>query len=172
LNNEPAKNPRAIKFIEFTERFAYFGAAAFLLVTIGMIFFPAGVTLLDVVEAGSLQTALEVLDRVLLVFIFAELLGTVITIVRENEVRAEPFLLIGLIAVVRRILAVTASNEQSLGSPEFISLLYELGILTVLVLALAGAFYFIRRDERAVEDSGNKELTSRWPGNIYLVSSV
>ncbi len=63
--------------------------------------------------------------------------------------RAEPFLLIGLIAVVRRILAVTASIEQSLGTPQFVNLLYELGVLTALVLALAGAFYFIRRDERS-----------------------
>ena len=62
-----------------------------------------------------LTTALEVLDRILLIFIFAELLGTITTIMRDNEVRAEPFLLIGLIAVVRRILAVTASIEQSLG---------------------------------------------------------
>ena len=80
-----------------------------------MIFFSA-VTAFLAAERGALETALEVLDRILLVFIFAELLGTIITIVRENEVRAEPFLLIWLIAVVRRILAVTASIEQSLGT--------------------------------------------------------
>ena len=76
------------------------------------------------------------------------MLGTITTIVRDNEIRAEPFLLIGLIAVVRRILAVTVSIERSLGTPKFDSLLYELGVLTVLVVALAGALYFIRRAER------------------------
>jgi uncharacterized membrane protein (DUF373 family) len=114
-----------------------------------MIFFSAVTAFLEVAERGMLETALEILDRILLIFIFAELLGTITTIVRDNEVRAEPFLLIGLIAVVRRILAVTASIEQSLGTPQFINLLYELGVLTALVVALAGALYFIRRDERA-----------------------
>ncbi len=143
-----------VRIIDFAERIVYFGAALFLLVTIGIVFFSAVTTFLEAAERGTLETALEILDRILLIFIFAELLGTITTIVRENEVRAEPFLLIGLIAVVRRILTVTASIEQSLGTPQFINLLYELGVLTALVLALAGAFYFIRRDERASGVSG------------------
>lgn len=149
MNDTSPREPRLTRFIETTERVVYYGAALFILVTIGMIFFAAVESLLRIGEAGALDTALEVLDRVLLIFIFAELLGTITTIVRENEVRAEPFLLIGLIAVVRRILAVTVSIEQSLGTPEFFSLLYELGVLTVLVVALAGALYFIRRAERS-----------------------
>ena len=51
-----------------------------------------------------MDTALLVLDRVLLIFIFVELLDTIGIFVRENEIIAEPFLLIGLIAVVRCIL--------------------------------------------------------------------
>jgi uncharacterized membrane protein (DUF373 family) len=149
VSEEPKNKPGAIGTIDSAERIVYFGAALFLLVTIGMIFFSAVTAFLEVAERGMLETALEILDRILLIFIFAELLGTITTIVRDNEVRAEPFLLIGLIAVVRRILAVTASIEQSLGTPQFINLLYELGVLTALVVALAGALYFIRRDERA-----------------------
>lgn len=129
------------------ERVVYYGAAVALLVTVGMLFVSAGESVLRVFEVGPLGTALEVLDRVLLIFIFAELLGTISTIVWEREVKAEPFLLIGLIAVVRRILGVTVSIEQSLGTPEFTSLLLELGALTGLVLALTGALYFTRRME-------------------------
>ena len=134
----------------------YYGAALFLLATIGLLFFSTVESFLKVGETGALGTALEVLDKVLLIFIFAELLSTISTIVRENEIMAEPFLLIGLIAVVRRILAVTASIEQSLGTPEFQSLLVELGVLTVLVVALAGALYFTRNSERTLNagDSG------------------
>lgn len=139
--------------IERVERVVYYGAALFLLGTIGLIFFSAGKSFLEIAEIGALQVSLEVLDKILLIFIFAELLGTITTIVRDNEIRAEPFLLIGLIAVVRRILAVTVSIERSLGTPEFMSLLYELGVLTVLVIALAGALYFIRRSEREQRSS-------------------
>lgn len=131
--------------MDLAERAAYYGVALFLLVTIVMVFVSAAISLADVVELGPLETALEVLDKVLLIFIFAELLGTISTIVREREVTAEPFLLIGLIAVVRRILAVTASIEQNLGTPRFDDLILELGVLTALVLALAGALFFARR---------------------------
>jgi uncharacterized membrane protein (DUF373 family) len=134
-----------VRIMDLAERGAYYGVALFLLVTIVMVFVSAAISLGDVVELGPLETALEVLDKVLLIFIFAELLGTISTIVREREVTAEPFLLIGLIAVVRRILAVTASIEQNLGTPRFDDLILELGVLTVLVLALAGALYFARR---------------------------
>ena len=153
MSESPREKPQPVKFIELIERVIYYGAALFLLVTIGMVFYAAAAGLLNVVEIGPLKTALEVLDKILLIFIFAELLSTITTIVRDNEIRAEPFLLIGLIAVVRRVLAVTASIEQSLGTPEFDSLLYELGVLTVLVLALAGALYFTRRVERSFSTS-------------------
>lgn len=154
--SEPLREkPQLARIIESVERIIYYGAALFLLVTIGMVFYAAAAGLLNVLEIGPLDTALEVLDKILLIFIFAELLSTITTIVRENEVRAEPFLLIGIIAVVRRVLAVTASIEQSLGTPEFTSLLYELGVLTALVLALAGALYFTRRVERSPDASGD-----------------
>ncbi len=143
--NTGERGPRLVRIMDVAERGAYYGVAIFLLVTIVMVFVSAAISLGDVVELGPLETALEVLDKVLLIFIFAELLGTISTIVREREVTAEPFLLIGLIAVVRRILAVTASIEQNLGTPRFDDLILELGVLTVLVLALSGALYFARR---------------------------
>ena len=148
MSQTPNEERQMVRLIERVERIVYYGAALFLLVTIGFVFFSAAESFLEITEIGALQVSLEVLDRVLLIFIFAELLGTITTVVRENEIRAEPFLLIGLIAVVRRILAVTVSIERSLGTPEFNSLLYELGVLTALVVALAGALYFIRRAER------------------------
>lgn len=143
----PVKELRLTEILGLSERVVYYVAAVALLVTVGMLFVSAGESMLRVPEVGPLETALEVLDRVLLIFIFAELLGTISTIVREREVKAEPFLLIGLIAVVRRILGVTVSIEQSLGTPEFTSLLLELGVLTGLVLTLTVALYFTRRME-------------------------
>ncbi len=57
----------------------------------------------------------------------------------EREIFADPFLLIGLIAVVRRILLVTAETGQVTSAEEFQNLLIELGVLTALVIALAAA---------------------------------
>ena len=138
---------RSTAALAFSEKVVYYAAAVFLLATVVMLFVSAGASMLEVVEVGPVEAALEVLDKVLLIFIFAELLRTIITVVEEREVRVEPFLIVGLIAVVRRILAVTVSIERSLGTPEFNSLLIELGVLTALVLALTAALHLARRTE-------------------------
>lgn len=143
-DREPDKPP-TMRYIDLAERGAYYGVAVFLLATIIMVFASAVYSFTGLFSLGPLEVSVQVLDKVLLIFIFAELLGTISTIVREQEVKAEPFLLIGLIAVVRRILGVTVSIEQNLGTPRFDDLILELGVLTVLVLALAGALYFARR---------------------------
>lgn len=140
---------RVTRLIDAAEKVVYYVAALFLLAMIVLVFVAAAREMLAVLEIGPVMTALAVLDSVLLIFIFAELLSTISTIVKEREIVAEPFLLIGIIAVVRRILAVTVSIEQSLGTPEFRDLLYELGVLTALVLALSAALYFNRKANRS-----------------------
>ena len=145
-----SRDPRLARFVDLAEQVVYYAAAIFLLVTVGMVFFSAVTSFLTVTEAGPLSAALEVLDKVLLIFIFAELLGTVSTIVREREIMAGPFLLIGLIAVVRRVLARSASAGQSVGAPEFDSLLLELRVCSVTGTWLSIAFCFTRRTESRV----------------------
>jgi uncharacterized membrane protein (DUF373 family) len=147
MNQEPEKRPWLPTILNHSERVVYYGAALFLLATVGVLFVSAGTSLLAVFEAGPLETALAVLDRVLLIFIFVELLNSIEVVVRENEILAEPFLLIGLIAVVRRILLVTAEAERATPE-EFLNLVLELGVLTALVISLAAALYFTRRIER------------------------
>jgi uncharacterized membrane protein (DUF373 family) len=119
-----------------------------------MIFVSATMSMLQVSEAGILQTALEILDRVLLVFILVELLYTIRIIRREHEIIiAKPFLLVGLIAVVRRILLVTAQIEQAKGTREFERLLAELGVMASLVVILTIALFCVQRTHRSERDT-------------------
>ncbi len=62
-----------MKILNQAEKVVYYGAALALLVTVGMLFVSAGMALLAVFETGPLETALTILDRVLLIFIFVEL---------------------------------------------------------------------------------------------------
>ena len=127
------------------ERIAYVAIALALSIPIVMLVFSAALRMLEVYEVGVLETALTVLDRVLLAFIFVELIDTVRVTVRERGIFiAEPFLLVGLIAVVRRILLLTAEIEQA-SAEEFQNMLIELGVMTGLVIVLTGALYFTRR---------------------------
>ena len=127
------------------EHVAYLAIALALSVPIVMLVISAAMSMLEVSEVGVLQTALSVLDRVLLAFIFVELIDTVRVTVRERGILiAEPFLLVGLIAVVRRILLLTAELERA-SAEEFRNMLIELGVMTGLVIVLTIALYFTRR---------------------------
>ena len=127
------------------ERIAYVAIALALSVPIVMLVFSAALSMLEVSEVGVLETSLTVLDRVLLAFIFVELIDTVRVTVRERGIFiAEPFLLVGLIAVVRRILLLTAEIKQA-NAEEFQNMLIELGVMTGLVIVLTVALYFTRR---------------------------
>ena len=97
-------------------------------------------------SAGAVNTAVTVLDRVLLTLIIAELLYTLRFVLRTHEIVVEPFLFIGLIAVVRRILIVTAQFERlpSAGR-ELTNFLLELGLLGFLAVALAVAVRLVRQ---------------------------
>ncbi len=154
-----ARWPKRVNLLDILgvfERIIYFFVALALIVPIALLFGSMVMSTLRVSEIGVLDTVLAVLDRVLLVFIFVELLDTIRIIIRERGiVIAGPFLLVGLIAVVRRILLVTAGLEQAAGTEEFQSLLLELGVMAGLVVVLTGALYFtgrLHRSERASEE--------------------
>jgi hypothetical protein len=64
------------------------------------------------VHGGAVDVGVVVLDRILLTPIIAELGYTLRFVVCTHAIAVEPFLYIGLIAVVRRILIVTAQLER------------------------------------------------------------
>jgi len=105
------------------------------------------------IQSGGVQAALTILDRVLLIFIIAELIYTLRISLARSQLILEPFLIIGLVAVVRRILIATAQVEQLLVSGKDISpLLYELGALAGLVLSLAIALSLARKHSGRTSD--------------------
>jgi uncharacterized membrane protein (DUF373 family) len=122
-----------------------------------MLVVSAAMIMLEVSEAGVLETVLGVLDRLLLAFIFVELIDTVrVTLTERGIFIAEPFLLVGLIAVVRRILLLTAQLEQVASTEKLQSMLIELGVMTGLVIVLTLALYLTRRmrlSEQELESS-------------------
>jgi len=98
---------------------------------------------------GAVEVAVVVLDRILLTLIVAELVYTLRFVLRTHEIVVEPFLYIGLIAVVRRILIVTAEFERTaLSGRALTNLLLELGLLALLVPSLALAIFLVRRVHR------------------------
>ena len=112
---------------------------------------------------GAVNIGVVLLDRILLTLILAELLHTLRFVVLRGEIVLEPFLFVGLIAVVRRILIITAELEgQAPSGRALTNQLLELGLLGVLTLALAVAIYLVRRSGSAGEERESKSpSTSR-----------
>ena len=86
------------------------------------------------------------LDRILLILLFVELLYTVQVSFREHTIVAEPFLLVGLIAGIRRVLVLTAEFAEIADKADevFRHFIIELGALTLLILALVVSLYLLR----------------------------
>lgn len=97
------------------------------------------------------------LDRILLIIIFVEVLYTVQVSFRQRILQPGPFLVVGLIAVTRRILVLTAEIPKLLKEPDavFQNAMIELGLLTVLIVALVFSIRAIRpSDPGAAAEQG------------------
>jgi uncharacterized membrane protein (DUF373 family) len=106
-------------------------------------------TIVDLIEGSGSRpiadTGLFLLDRVLLLFIIAELLYTLRLVDVGGQILVEPFLFIGVIAVVRRILVIAARAEGSQSDEALHDFLTDVGALAGLVLVLAVSIYLLRR---------------------------
>jgi uncharacterized membrane protein (DUF373 family) len=108
-------------------------------------------TAVDVFEGKDSRpiadTGVFILDRVLLLFIIAELLYTLRLVDIGGRILVEPFLLIGLIAVVRRILVVAAEIEHRAG--DITDFVVEIAALGGLAFVLALSIFVLRRSSVA-----------------------
>lgn len=98
--------------------------------------------------AGGLPAhVIDLLDRILLILMIAEILYTVQVSLREHALIPEPFLVVALIAGVRRVLVLTAEFADLLerGEQAFTSAMIELGLLTAMILILVVSLMLLRR---------------------------
>jgi uncharacterized membrane protein (DUF373 family) len=96
---------------------------------------------------GLRGSIVELIDQGLLVLMLVELLYTVQVSFREHVLIPEPFLLVALIAGVRRILVLTAelAKVAEQGETAFRHALIELAILTVMTVALVACLAMLKR---------------------------
>ena len=107
------------------------------------------------VDKGPGGYGLVVLDQLLLVLMLVELLHTVRISVRSQSLIMEPFLIVGLMASIRRVLVITmqAAKMTEQGQPQageiagaaFRNTMVELGLLGVLTLIFVFSIYLLRR---------------------------
>jgi len=132
--------------LEVVEDAIYAIIALFLIGSGGLLMFGAGLYIAQNFDVNNIHNmVVKVLDETLLVFMVVELLHTVRITLRDHALAAEPFLVVGLIAGVRRILILTASSDSVGSGPGFFVYWVQLLLLIVLVVAMVVALFIWRR---------------------------
>ena len=111
----------------------------------------------SVVEHVIRREAIEILDSVLLVMMTMEIVYTLAISLRSHTLVAEPFLIIGAIAAIRRMLVITATTAEGSDMPaieHFRNTLYELGLLALTVMAMAVSIYILRKSQKLYPANG------------------
>jgi uncharacterized membrane protein (DUF373 family) len=130
------------------EDIVYIALAVLLAASLAALLLDAALTFARSFPQGlSSVNIVPFLDRALLVLMVVEILYTVQVSFREHVITPEPFLLVALIAAVRRVIVLTAELAElaKRGGEAFRAGMIETALLTLVILALAGALVVLRR---------------------------
>jgi hypothetical protein len=113
----------------------------------------AGLTWEAMRALGGAAQILEVIDRLLFLLMLIEILHTVRVSMRSGTLTCEPFLIVGLIASIRRVLVITLQSSEITHakdwSPEkqalFQASMIELGVLAGLIVTMVFAIFLLHR---------------------------
>lgn len=158
----PLKTPRgrphdlAARIFDYVEDGIYIVVAVLLFVAGLFVLGNAiGELVSDIGKADLKNLVINILDNGLLLFIVAELLHTVRATIQERTLVVEPFLIVGLIAGVRRLLVLTAQiatqNTQASGPNSFSTQFswshqgIEMTVLLGLILGMTVALVLYHR---------------------------
>lgn len=123
------------KLLVFIDIIFHVFAAFLLFAACGIILFNAFLNILEPTQASMIS----LVNDVLLALIILELLWTVIRFLKKQRFFLGPFLAIGIIAGVRRILLIEAQTSLMEHTPS--DKLIEIGLVTLVILVLMIAYY-------------------------------
>lgn len=135
---------RIDSIFELVEYVAYILVGFLLVATVVFLVFDIVKSFFNFPEPGKLILwVVKILDRTLLMLMIAEILYTVRLSIKERVLYSEPFLIVGLIAAIRRILVI--SVETAYQPEKFEPFMIEISILGVLVFLFAVSLVMLRK---------------------------
>ena len=120
---------------------------------------------------ASSKAVADVIDRLLVVLLLVEILHTVRISIRSHTLVTEPFLVVGLIATIRRMLVITldaanltsAANWANDGQSKLRASMLELGLLGVIVIVLVISIHILRKSQSPYEEQETKRSEDSEP---------
>jgi uncharacterized membrane protein (DUF373 family) len=153
-DGKAAAGGRSTDAIRFVENAVYAALGLLLAVTALLALGSAGMRLWEALRDWSTSTAIfAVIDRLLLVFMLIEILHTIRTSIQARTLTCEPFLIVALIASIRRVLVITLQSSEvthdAAWTPEhealFRATMLELAVLGALILIMVLSIRLLRR---------------------------
>ena len=143
--------PDHTRLLERAEHYIYLAAGYILVIAAaGLLLTAVGEMIHEIMQGSYVKAMVHLLDRVLLALMLAEIIYTVGRITRTQKLETEPFLIVGIIAAIRRMLIITAESagHVNLQDPMFQAILAELALLAVIIFLLAWAMRLLRDRDR------------------------
>jgi len=132
------------RVLRYGEDLIYLIIALFLIVAALVLLVSSTVHFIrELQQNDSVTSALFVIDKILLVMMILEILYTVRISFKSHVLCADPFLIVGLIAAIRRILLI--SIESAYDFDKFNHHMIEMGILGLIVLIFSWAIILLRK---------------------------
>ncbi|MGN7779061.1 phosphate-starvation-inducible PsiE family protein [Mycolicibacterium sp. 22603] len=145
-HDEKDRQRFADRVLSIVEDAVYWGIAVILVAGAVALLVAQVKTMFSLLDAPTSNVMLELLDGVLLIFIFVELLYAVRTSLRSHEIAVEPFLIVGILACIKEIVVQSVEAAKLVGQgPEFARTIVQTGVLGALVLVLAIAAWVLRQ---------------------------
>ena len=147
----------ADRAFQHIETFAYVVLGLLLAIAALIGIADSGLALLKAVESfGDAEALVIAIDGLLFVLMVVEILHTVRASFRSGTLICEPFLIVGLIASIRRVLVITLEssqvNQPGKWSPDSETILHatmlELAVLGALIFIMVVSIYLLRKSDR------------------------
>ena len=150
----PVRHPGFARAFGEVEHLAYLAAGLLIACAAALALFSTAISLVGAARSwGAAPDIVETIDRVLFALMLLEILHTVRVSIRDGALTPEPFLVVGLIASIRRVLVITLGSSQATHpgnwsaevQQQFNATLLELAVLGGLIIVMVVAIYMLRR---------------------------
>lgn len=153
---------RMADVIYVAERGVYFAIGVMLILALAFALAGTGKTLWDgLPEWSSANTTVHMIDRLLFMLMLVEILHTVHASIRTGALVCEPFLVVGLIGCIRRILVIALATSQitepgrwtDSNRSLFHASMLESSVLALLIGVLVGSIWILRTTSQRADAS-------------------
>ena len=138
---------KIIRILEIFDDIVYTAISGFLILISITIFLCASIYFVEGLSqhVQVVHLTLKVLEDILLILILLEIIWLVLNYLKSRTLTVEPFLFIGIISGVRKILIIGAHSVEEISMEKIKVYEFETLVSLIVVFALVVSLYLIRK---------------------------